>query len=155
MIKSITGADVRKLRLRLKLNQSDFWNRVGMIQVRGSYYELGKNKIPLPLQSLLLLAYGSDRDALRFIRALRRGIHSRDGGSHRINHLTLREIRSKFKLSQSAFWERVGVTQTGGCHYEAGDSPVSKTVRYLLTLVYGSDEESEKLFNQLREKSTA
>lgn len=46
-----------------------------------------------------------------------------------------REIRQKLGLNQDEFWQKIGVTQSGGSRYEAGrDMP--KPVAELLRLVY-------------------
>jgi len=48
----------------------------------------------------------------------------------------VRNQRTKLGLNQSAFWTRVGVTQSGGSRYEAGRS-MPKAVKTLLDLAYG------------------
>ena len=50
--------DVRKLRAKTKLNQSEFWSPIGISQSGGSRYEGGR-AIPKPVRILLDLAYGS------------------------------------------------------------------------------------------------
>jgi transcriptional regulator with XRE-family HTH domain len=46
-----------------------------------------------------------------------------------------REIRQKLGLNQDTFWQKIGVTQSGGSRYEAGrDMP--KPVAELLRLVH-------------------
>jgi transcriptional regulator with XRE-family HTH domain len=46
-----------------------------------------------------------------------------------------REIRQKLGLNQEEFWQKIGVTQSGGSRYEAGrDMP--KPVTELLRLVH-------------------
>lgn len=46
-----------------------------------------------------------------------------------------REIRQKLGLNQEEFWQKIGVTQSGGSRYEAGrDMP--KPVNELLRLVH-------------------
>ena len=42
------------------------------------------------------------------------------------------------------FWKRVGVTQSGGSRYESGRN-IPRPVQLLLTLVYGTDMQVEKL----------
>lgn len=44
-----------------------------------------------------------------------------------------KEIRGE--MSQRAFWESVGVTQSGGCRYEGG-SPIPKRIRTMIFLKY-------------------
>lgn len=46
-----------------------------------------------------------------------------------------REIRQKLGLNQEEFWQKIGVTQSGGSRYEAGrDMP--RSVAELLRLVH-------------------
>lgn len=52
------------------MNQSDFWGRVGIGQSAGSRYESGRN-IPIPVQMLLHLAYGTPAQAEKLLDALR------------------------------------------------------------------------------------
>jgi DNA-binding transcriptional regulator YiaG len=60
----------------------------------------------------------------------------------------LTKLRQKAGLSQSEFWERVGVTQSGGSRYEKGQL-VRKPLRMLLTMAYGSARERERVVQQL------
>ena len=46
-----------------------------------------------------------------------------------------RDIRKKLQMNQSAFWSRIGVTQSGGSRYESGRA-LPKPVRELMRLVY-------------------
>ena len=48
--------DVREVRRKLGLNQSQFWSRIGVTQSGGSRYESGRN-IPRPVQALLRLVH--------------------------------------------------------------------------------------------------
>jgi len=52
----------------------------------------------------------------------------------------LRRLRKRLNLNQAEFWNRVGVTQSGGSRYEKG-RPVPKPVRILLNLVYSAKQE--------------
>ena len=63
---------VYKLRRKTKLNQSEFWQRIGITQSGGSRYEHGRT-IPKLVALLLKLAYGSNREVLRTLRRLREG----------------------------------------------------------------------------------
>lgn len=49
-----------------------------------------------------------------------------------------RDQRRLLQLNQSAYWSRVGVTQSGGSRYESGRN-LPKPVQTLLDLAYGSD----------------
>lgn len=46
-----------------------------------------------------------------------------------------REIRRQLGLNQQEFWNRIGVTQSGGSRYESGRD-IPKPVRELLRLVH-------------------
>ncbi|MDR2690277.1 MAG: helix-turn-helix domain-containing protein [Azoarcus sp.] len=48
--------DVREIRRKLGLNQSQFWSRIGVTQSGGSRYESGRS-IPRPVQALLRLVH--------------------------------------------------------------------------------------------------
>lgn len=47
-------------------------------------------------------------------------------------------LRTKLALNQTAFWTRIGVTQSGGPRYENG-RPMPTPVRILLGAVYLSE----------------
>ncbi|MEC5397860.1 helix-turn-helix domain-containing protein [Uliginosibacterium sp. H1] len=55
-MKTIENLDVRELRRKLGLNQSQFWSKIGVTQSGGSRYESGRN-IPRPVQALLRLVH--------------------------------------------------------------------------------------------------
>lgn len=48
------------LRIAKKVNQSEFWKRVGVTQSGGSRYESGR-RMPTPVQMLVDLAYGDEK----------------------------------------------------------------------------------------------
>lgn len=50
---------MKKLRLKLGMNQTDFWSRVGVTQSAGSRYETGRD-VPKPIAMLIDLAYGNN-----------------------------------------------------------------------------------------------
>ena len=60
--KVITGEAVREIRRKLGLNQQAFWSLLGVTQSGGSRYESGRS-IPKPVQNLVRIAYGSDKEA--------------------------------------------------------------------------------------------
>lgn len=57
-------------RKKLGINQTQFWSRVGVTQSGGSRYESGR-KIPKPIQHLLVIAYGTSKQAQAAIDQLR------------------------------------------------------------------------------------
>ena len=68
--KGYTSADALALRLRLGLNQTEFWTRVGAGQSAGSRYESGRAP-PRAVQKLLVIAYGTEAQAQKAVDALR------------------------------------------------------------------------------------
>ena len=62
--------DVKQIRAKAQLNQSQFWSRVGATQSAGSRYENGRT-IPKSVQSLIMIAYGTDKQAVNEINRLR------------------------------------------------------------------------------------
>lgn len=62
--------DVKQLRNKLKLNQTEFWARVGVTQSGGSRYESGRN-VPRAVQTLIKIAYGTDAQAAKEVSRLR------------------------------------------------------------------------------------
>lgn len=56
--------NLEQTRVKLDLNQTEFWGRVGVTQSGGSRYESGR-RIPKPVKLLLDLAYGSEREHQR------------------------------------------------------------------------------------------
>lgn len=55
-MKNSDKLDVREIRRKLGLNQSQFWSKIGVTQSGGSRYESGRN-IPRPVQALLRLVH--------------------------------------------------------------------------------------------------
>lgn len=55
-MKGVDKLDVREIRRKLGLNQSEFWSQIGVTQSGGSRYESGRS-IPRPLQALLRLVH--------------------------------------------------------------------------------------------------
>ena len=56
MKKTEEKLDVREIRRKLGMNQSQFWSKIGVTQSGGSRYESGRN-IPRPVQALLRLVH--------------------------------------------------------------------------------------------------
>jgi len=52
--------DPRKLRIRLALNQSEFWGRIEVTQSGGSRYENGR-PMPRPVRKLLGIVYLNEK----------------------------------------------------------------------------------------------
>ena len=69
-LKIYTGAEVRELRRKLHLNQSEFWASFQTTQSGGSRYESGR-EIPDPVQVLLNIAFSTDAKATAIFNELR------------------------------------------------------------------------------------
>lgn len=66
-MKSIEKINVREVRRKLGMNQSQFWSKIGVTQSGGSRYESGRN-IPKPVQALLRLVHVEQIDINRIRR---------------------------------------------------------------------------------------
>jgi transcriptional regulator with XRE-family HTH domain len=64
MTSSRSIANPRAIRLRLGLNQQDFWGRIGVTQSGGSRYEGGRS-MPKPVLELLKLVHVDQIDLRR------------------------------------------------------------------------------------------
>ena len=69
--KTYTGEEVLAMRKKANLNQSEFWSPIGVTQSGGSRYESGRN-IPKPVQRLLAIAYGTEKQSAAAVEALRK-----------------------------------------------------------------------------------
>lgn len=63
----------------------------------------------------------------------------------------IKALRKSLKLPQVVFWQRLGVTQSGGSRYETGRSVPLSTL-LLLQIVYGTARESAALVDFLRSR---
>ena len=66
----ITSEAALFMRTRRRLNQTEFWRRVGVSQSGGSRYESGR-AIPRSVQMLLRIAYGTEKQAEAAVERLR------------------------------------------------------------------------------------
>ena len=57
----------REIRLRLNLNQQEFWGQIGVTQSGGSRYESGRN-MPKPVRELLRLVHVDQIDLKKINR---------------------------------------------------------------------------------------
>ena len=69
-MKTITGPEAKAKRIKLNLNQSEFWTPLGITQSGASRYESGRS-IPRPVQVLYVIAYGTEKQAEAAIKKLR------------------------------------------------------------------------------------
>lgn len=66
----LNGATAKRMRMASGRSQADFWRIVGVTQSGGSRYESGR-KLPKPLEMLIVIAFGKERDAARVATKLR------------------------------------------------------------------------------------
>lgn len=69
-LKYTTGQEAKELRRKLRMNQSEFWSRLGTTQSGGSRYESGRD-LPEAVRVLLNMTYGPDVHAQKIVEALR------------------------------------------------------------------------------------
>ena len=62
----------------------------------------------------------------------------------------IRDYRHEQGLTQTEFWNRIGVTQSGGSRYESGRA-IPRPVQMLLQLTYGSKQDADVLLNRMRD----
>lgn len=62
--------DYKKLRTKLRMNQTEFWSRIGVTQSGGSRYEGGR-LAPEPTRIVVDLAYGTPAAAIAKLANLR------------------------------------------------------------------------------------
>ena len=113
---------VRKM---LGLTQSAFWGRLGVTQSGGSRYETGR-EAPPTVMAMLRLIYDPEEEARAFLARLREPCRR----LRKVEHETVnavsdgsgaRTLRTALGLSQAAFWDLLGITQSSGSRYEAGE----------------------------------
>lgn len=70
--KIYTGNDALAMRAKLGINQFEFWSKLGVTQSGGSRYESGRN-IPRPVQRMIQIAYGTEKQSADLVAELREG----------------------------------------------------------------------------------
>lgn len=83
-MKTLEDTDVREIRHKLGMNQSEFWSQLGVTQSGGSRYESGRS-IPKPVQALLRLVHiehvdidkirKDDYEVIEYLRAHRADLY--------------------------------------------------------------------------------
>lgn len=58
-------------------------------------------------------------------------------------------MRKSTGLTQTQFWGRIRVTQSGGSRYESGRK-LPRTVRLLLEIAYGTRRRADRIVSDLR-----
>lgn len=62
----------------------------------------------------------------------------------------IRAFRKNLNMNQAQFWQRAGITQSGGSRYESSGRSIPETVQLLLHLAYAPDARAQRLFDALR-----
>lgn len=62
--------DLKGVRHKRRLNQSQFWTPIGVTQSGGSRYEADRN-LPKPVETLVTIAYGTPAQLFKALKALR------------------------------------------------------------------------------------
>lgn len=81
-LKFNTQEAVKDFRALHRLNQTEFWSRVGVTQSGGSRYERERN-IPYQVQVLLQIVYGTEKQAADMVAWLRRDEQAKSGAPHK------------------------------------------------------------------------
>lgn len=77
--KTWTGEELRTLRTKRGMNQSEFYSPLGITQSGASRYESGR-RIPAPLQRLITITYGTENQSQVLVDALR-GVERKSGAA--------------------------------------------------------------------------
>ena len=75
-------------------------------------------------------------------------------GLHTFTSEEVLELRRKSGLSQPEFWNRFGVTQSGGCRYETGRD-IPPPVQVLLNIAFGNPKTCDMTVRGLRREDVA
>ena len=62
--------DLKEMRKKREMNQSNFWAPLGVTQSGGSRYESDRN-LPKPVESLVTIAYGTPAQLFKELQRLR------------------------------------------------------------------------------------
>lgn len=71
--KPVTGEMCKALRKSMDRNQTAFWTPLGVTQSASSRYETGRS-IPKPLQTLIVVAYGSEAQSAKAVADIRKTV---------------------------------------------------------------------------------
>lgn len=60
------------------------------------------------------------------------------------------KTRGKLGMTQAQFWNRIGITQSGGSRYEGSMRPLPEPIGLLLAIAYGNLREARRTVDALR-----
>jgi mannose-6-phosphate isomerase-like protein (cupin superfamily)/transcriptional regulator with XRE-family HTH domain len=141
------------MRKALGLTQAAFWGRLGVTQSAGSRYETGRS-VPFATIALAHLMHDPEDEARSFMARLREPCRRLGEVRREVVDLAssgqgAQTLRAALGLSQAAFWDLLGITQSSGSRYEAGEEmPVGTAT--LLRLLFLSEDAATNLLAELR-----
>ena len=129
-------ADPKTLRWACAEKQVPFWRKFGVTQSTGSRYECGREIRGATQLLIALYATGSiDDEGLKRWAEVDagncQGLSARQRAAVKEALEAPRALRRRRKLTQTEFWGQLGLTQSGGCRYERGQT-LPKPLRLLL-----------------------
>jgi len=65
--------------------------------------------------------------------------------------MNLRKLRERTGLTQSQFWARVGMSQSGGSRLENENRALAEPIKLLLDIAYGNAMEFNRALKQVRQ----
>ena len=142
------------LRTSLGVSQVQFWGAVLVTQSAGSRYESGQRP-PTQVAVLLRLAYDPQSAARALLAELRQALPAdyvpkTNSVAAATTGEGVRALRKLTGMTQTQFWTRVMVTQSGGHRYESGRD-IPSCVQAMLKLVFGTQKQAEALLARLRQ----
>lgn len=64
--------------------------------------------------------------------------------------MDIAKTRGKLGMTQAQFWNRIGITQSGGSRYECFTRPLPEPITLLLILAYGTPAQWMRTMKTLR-----
>ncbi len=64
--------------------------------------------------------------------------------------MNVKQLRSRSGLTQDAFWNPIGISQSGGSRYESGTRRIPRPIQLLITIRTGSDHQAFMTYKRLR-----
>lgn len=121
---AVTSIFIQRLRAGHRESQEKFWAKIGVSQSGGSRYENGQRPLPKPIIALI-----------NELQRRRDTGNSKKFNFREYSGTACQRMRTRRGLNQTEFWEKIGVTQSGGSRYENGAN-MPPWVTACLNLVY-------------------
>lgn len=150
---TLNAPRVVEMRKMLGLSQSAFWGRLKVMQSGGSRYETGR-EIPPTVMAMLRLIYDPEEEARTFLARLREPCRRLGKVDHKaVNAVSdgpgAQALRTTLGLSQTVFWDLLGIKQPSGSRYEAGEEMPAGAAT-LIRLLFLREGAAIKLLAELR-----